>query len=140
MTVAERVEAAVEDLTREHAARFNASYVSKRAEADPEDSRRELLRLVERGDLTLGFEVMCPESGRTISTYSREDHVPVGETIDCDLCDVGEHVVREEDIWVTFTPTYKLSSRLGRQESPKAAPSRQRRVMRWLTRSTHTGR
>jgi len=85
------------------------------------------MRLVDAGDLEVGFEIACPEDGRTIAIYRAGEALPIGEVLDCEACGEG-HRITEDDIWVTFTPTYRLSARLGRADSiPKATPSRPRR-------------
>jgi hypothetical protein len=138
----------VRQLATEDRPRFRASYVAERAGVPVDVTRRDLVRLAAGGELTMSFELLCPDSGDTIAVFNERDQIPT--TFASDECGDGdEFEVTTDLIWVTFTITDALRAEVARDTAcagavnPPDPPgnrggSRRRRAARASTTSRHT--
>jgi hypothetical protein len=109
--MASSVREIVQDLAAEGYERIHASYVAKRAEVSAPAARHSLAKMVADRDLSERFELVCPNCGRTLATYTSGEALPIGATVECHSCDIGSFVVSLNEIWITYTPTPRLYAR-----------------------------
>ncbi len=106
----------VEDLALVGTSGFRASFVAGEVGAPEREVRKVLGALVESGELEVRFEVLCPDNGRTVRTYSDYRDVPFDEEMSSDRCDSEEpFVVDKDNVWIAFVPSQSLLSRVNRR-------------------------
>ena len=109
---------AVEDLTDQGAAAFRASAIASRVGDAVEAVTPGLMQMVQDGQLRLQFDLICPDNGRTIRSYSDKEQLPIGQAVSSDRCDSDEpFVVEPQHIWIQFVPTEQLRVRVRRERA-----------------------
>lgn len=99
----------VQALARESTRGFRASVVAGRAQRPVDEVRRQLMQMVEGGQLELNYELICPDNGRTICSFDAVDELPLGQEMTDQRCETDEpFLVDKSNIWVTFKPTVEL--------------------------------
>jgi hypothetical protein len=116
--------------------RFRASWVADQSGVEARRAQDQLTALVSSGELTMNFEVLCPEDGRTIASFRAGEPIPVGKFLDAPDCPSGPVEVVEEELWVTFTPTDKLLLDVNARLAPDRKKKPRRRSRRLKTAST----
>jgi hypothetical protein len=117
----------VRDLTLEGSAHFHASYVADKAHISTREAHEQLAALQKEGVLDVNFDVICPESDRTVGTFRLGDNVPFGETYIEPTGDCEPFELTEDDILVTYTPKTEYLRQLLREGSKKKTLARPRR-------------
>lgn len=108
----------VRELTEAGSTGFRASWIARQIDDNVDDIRNELMGMVRDGELQLKFDLLCPDSGRTIRSYGNEDELPLGEEVSDERCDTDEpFLVEKSNIWVTFEPTADLLRHTNRELS-----------------------
>jgi hypothetical protein len=107
----------VEDLAAKGSRGFQASYVAKRLTKSVGPVAHFLLEMVNDGRLLLRFDLICPDNGRTLETFSLEQDLPIGQLRS--YADDEPFEVRQEDIWVSYIPTdtFKLAVQQKRENA-----------------------
>jgi hypothetical protein len=133
VSVSSQVRDVVAELAAGETSGFRASLVANRTDRPIAEIQRELAEMVERGDLDVGYELLCPDNGRLIARYSASDPLPIGETIQRDDCE--EFDVTPRHLWVTYRPSSTLAmSLLRRATDAGKAQARRSRLRRALGR------
>lgn len=117
-------EQAVADLTDAGSSGFHASAVARQIGSVTEIVAPALLGMVKRGQLKLRFDLLCPDNGRTITSFDAGDQLPIGQEWQSDRCDSPEpFVVERAHIWVVFVPTesYRIHVRRRHQAEQRQA-------------------
>lgn len=110
----------VEELAELGSSGFRASYVSRQANMPVDEVRTELMTLVQKGQLRLKFQLICPDNSKTIRSYNSEEELPLGEELSDGRCETDEpFLVEKSNIWVTFEPAGDLLRRANRALSQK---------------------
>lgn len=110
----------VEELAQAGSSGFRASYVARQAHTSVEEVRAELMDMVSAGKLHLKYQLICPDNGRTIRSYGREEELPLGEEVSDARCESDEpFIVEKVNIWVTFEPSAELLRGATRQLARK---------------------
>lgn len=101
------ITAAVENLTDAGSRAFRASAIARTLRVTTMGPvTRSLLAMVTDGKLCLRFDLVCPDNGRTIKSFTDREALPIGDEISSDLCASDEpFTVEERHIWVQFAPT-----------------------------------
>jgi hypothetical protein len=108
----------VEDLAYAGSRGFRASVVASQLGASDDEVRLALMRLVGSGELTLKFDLICPDNGRTIRRYSVEEELPIGEMESDTKCETDEpFCVEKRHIWVTFEPALEFLQQVNRKRA-----------------------
>ena len=108
----------VKELAEGGSAGFRASWIARQVDAEVDDVRNELMGMVHDGALQLKYQLLCPDNGRTIRSYSNEDELPLGEEVSDERCDTDEpFLVEKSNIWVTFEQTADLLRHTNRELS-----------------------
>lgn len=120
----------VKDLAETGSAHFHASYVAKQLRISTAQAHEELAGLEREGILEVHFDVICPETDRTIKSYKLKDEVPIGEMLIEETGDCQPFELQESDLIVTYSPTQDYLRRLlrdgKRSDSKKKTPLFQR--------------
>lgn len=127
----------VKDLALDGSAHFHASYVAKKLGIPTSEAHEQLAGLKDQGILEVHFDVVCPDTDRTIKSYKLEEEVPFGELFIEDTGDCEPFELQESDLLVTYSPTAEYLRRLLRddeQPSSKKKTSLFKRI--WKTAST----
>ena len=111
------VEELVEELALAGASRFHASFVAERAGLDFDSVQGALRDMVGRGELSMSFELTCPDGGETLAVFGPGEKLPLGSDYKCDEHGSEPFLVDESAFWVTFTPTSDLLLRVNRAEA-----------------------
>jgi hypothetical protein len=107
---------------------FRASYIAKKANRSLDDVQRELVTMVDDGQLDVYYELLCPESGRLIQRYASKDDLPIGQTIERDDCETFEATV--SSFWVTYKPSADLAMELLRRATDAGKAQARRSLLR----------
>jgi hypothetical protein len=102
----------VQDLALEGSAHFHASYVAKQLDIPTEEAHKCLAALQQKGIVEINFDVICPETDRTIKTYKLHEEVPLGEMFIEQTGDCEPFELTESDLLVTYSPTPDYIRRL----------------------------
>ncbi len=78
--------------------------------------------MVERGDLTLQFQLLCPDDGAVLARFDQDDPLPIGQEVAAGDCD--PFVVEKRHLWVAYVPTTRLLSGLLKEARGGKAPAR----------------
>ena len=113
----EGVATVVETLTDEGSTGFRASAIARRVGASGiEAVTPALMEMVRDGRLRLRFDLLCPDNGRTITSFWEEDELPLGKDWSSDRCTSDEpFIVERRHIWVHFVPTEDFRIRVRRK-------------------------
>ena len=123
--MAASVESVVETIAADRNAHpFGASYVAREAGVDVREAYRQLEDLAARHDLDRHFELISPFTGRSLRGFHLGDRVPIGEVFEPEEEDEEPFIVGEDNIWVTFSPTAQLQTKLARKKKQQATLSR----------------
>jgi hypothetical protein len=123
----------VKDLTLAGAAHFHASYVAKKLGVSTDEAHEKLAALQQQGILEVHFDVICPETDRTIKSYKLKEEVPLGEFFVEETGDCEPFELQESDLIVTYSPTSTYTRRLlrdGEHSGSKKKTSLVRRIRR----------
>jgi predicted GH43/DUF377 family glycosyl hydrolase len=96
------VERVLRDILERGGFAFHPKHLATSAGISLAEAQKVLERWVKDSRLIRHFEVLCPESGRTVRSYRMASAVPVGEDLDCPYCE-DPHLVAESDLWVTYS-------------------------------------
>ena len=114
---------AVEDLTNSGSTGFYPSAVAQRARTSVQAATAALTEMVQRGDLRLRFDLVCPGNGRTVKQFNEASEVPLGTLWeDNGVCD-EPFVVEKRDVMIAFVPTERYRIRVQRQRAREPHPS-----------------
>lgn len=102
----------VKDLTLAGAAHFHATYVAKKLGISADEAHEKLAALQQQGILEVHFDVICPETERTIKSYKLKEEVPLGEFFIEETGDCEPFELQESDLMVTYSPTSSYTRRL----------------------------
>ncbi len=102
----------IKDLAKSGSAHFHASYVAKQLGIPTEQAHLELADLQQQGILEVHFDVICPETDRTIKSYKLKEEVPFGEFMIEETGDCQPFQLQESDLIVTYSPTQTYLRRL----------------------------
>lgn len=78
--------------------------------------------MVDAGDLTLQYQLLCPSDGAVLKRFAQTDPLPIGEEVELGDCD--PFTVRKRHILVAYVPTKKLLSGLLREADAGKASAR----------------
>jgi hypothetical protein len=123
----------VKDLTLAGAAHFHATYVAKKLGISADEAHEKLAALEQQGLLEVHFDVICPETDRTIKSYKLKEEVPLGEFFVEETGDCEPFELQESDLIVTYSPTSTYTRRLlrdGEHPGSKKKTSLVRRIRR----------
>jgi hypothetical protein len=118
----------VAELAAENTHGFRASYIAKRTGRPVAEIQTELVEMVDRGELVIEYQLLCPDDGAVLGRYGVDDPLPLGESVQKDDCD--EFVVTKRDIWVSYKPTPRLTADLLKEARQGKAPARRRGLRR----------
>ena len=108
----------VQALSREGSSGFRASQVAKQSGSPLAEVQAALMELVEEGMLELRYQLICPDNGRTIKSFSADEELPIGQEVSDGRCETEEpFVVEKSNIWVTFRPSEALLRAANRELS-----------------------
>jgi hypothetical protein len=133
----------VKDLTLAGAAHFHATYVAKKLRIPADEAHEKLAALEQQGILEVHFDVICPETDRTIKTYKLKDEVPLGKFFVEETGDCEPFELQESDLIVTYSPTSTYTRRLlrdGEHPDSKKKTSLARRMRRIVSARLRRGR
>jgi hypothetical protein len=133
----------VKDLALSGSAHFHASYVAKQLGIPTAKAHEELAGLEQQGILDLHFDVICPETDRTIKSYKLEEEVPLGEIFVEETGDCEPFELQESDLLVTYSPTQEYVRRLLRNHEhtgSKKKTSLFRRIWKTVSARPRRGR
>jgi hypothetical protein len=102
----------VKDLALSGSAHFHASYVAKQVGIPTAKAHEELARLEQQGILEVHFDIICPETDRTIKSYKLEEEIPLGEILVEETGDCEPFELQESDLLVTYSPKQEYVRRL----------------------------
>src|SRR5262249_17575643 len=108
----------VKDLALSGSAHFHASYVAKQVGIPTAKAHEELASLEQQGILEVHFDIICPETDRTIKSYKLEEEVPLGEIFVEETGDCEPFELQESDLLVTYSPKQEYVRRLLRDHEP----------------------
>ena len=98
---------------------FRASYIAETTGRGLRDVQRELVEMVDRGELALEYQLVCPDDGAILKRFKQDQPLPIGEEIDADDCE--PFVAEKRHFLVAYRPEAPLlQSILGRERSGKA--------------------
>jgi hypothetical protein len=132
----------VKDLTLAGSAHFHASYVAKKLGVSTDEAHEKLAALQQQGVLEVHFDVICPETDRTIKSYKLKDEVPMGEIFIEETGDCKPFELQESDLIVTYSPTPTYTRRLlrdGEHSGSKKKASLGRRIRRIVSARLRRG-
>jgi|GEM_PF-3781850 len=132
----------VKDLALDGSAHFHASYVAKKAGISTAEAHEQLASLQQQGILEVHFDVVCPETDRTIKSYKLEEEVPFGALFVEETGDCEPFELQESDLLVTYSPTTEYLRRLLRddeQPSSKKKTSLFKRIKKIVSIGRHLG-
>ena len=121
MAETDHIDTAVEHLTDKGSSGFLASAIARRIGTNTEAVLPRLAQLVSSGDLTVRYDLLCPDNGRTIKRFSFDEELPIGQEWTDDRCD-GPFVVSESDFWVMYVPTERFRLNVRRRRSRQGDP------------------
>lgn len=131
----------VKDLALSGSAHFHASYVAKQLGIPTAKAHEELAGLEQQGVLEVHFDIICPETDRTIKSYKLEEEVPFGEVFIEETGDCEPFELQESDLLVTYSPTQDYVRRLLRDHKPSGSKKKTSLLRRiWKTVSARRGR
>lgn len=110
----------VRQLALEGASHFHASYVAKETGHSIKAAQEALESLRVEGIVDVHFEVICPESDRTIQSFQLGEVIPYGEMFYEKTGDCEPFELTEKDILVTYSPSQSFLLRLNREEKRSA--------------------
>ncbi len=132
----------VKDLAVTGSAHFHASYVAKQLGIPTAQAHKELADLQRQGILEVHFDVICPETDRTIKSYKLKEEVPLGEMLIEETGDCEPFELQESDLIVTYSPTQTYQRRLlreGAQAGSKKKTSLFRRIWKTVSAKLRRG-
>jgi hypothetical protein len=106
----------VNDLADRAASHFNASYVAKQLGVSIDEAHSLLGHLREEGLVEVHFDVLCPDSDRTIATYALGQKIPYGEIFEDKTGDCRPFELTESNILITYSPSGQLMRQRKREE------------------------
>lgn len=99
------LEAACTDLKR-----ITAPFISRNENIDIDIVRTRLFQLRNDDQLTVNYDIICPECYDDIETYHNEKDIPLGKELFCENCQM-DFVIGPTNILVNFTPNKKYYSK-----------------------------
>jgi hypothetical protein len=132
----------VKDLALSGSAHFHASYVAKQVGISTAEAHEQLAGLKKQGILEVHFDVVCPDTDRTIKSYKLEEEVPFGELFIEKTGDCEPFELQESDLLVTYSPTAEYLRRLLRddeQPSSKKKTSLFKRIWKIVSTGRRLG-
>ncbi len=132
----------VKDLALSGSAHFHASYVAKQVGISTAEAHEQLAGLKKQGILEVHFDVVCPDTDRTIKSYKLEEEVPFGELFIEKTGDCEPFELQESDLLVTYTPKQEYVQRLLRDDErsgSKKKTSLFRRIWKIVSTGRHLG-
>jgi hypothetical protein len=102
----------VRELTLDGSAHFHASYIGKQLGIPTEVAHERLAALEQEGVVEVNFDVICPETDRTIRTYKLHEEIPLGEFLIEETGDCEPFELTESDLLITYSPTPDYTRRL----------------------------
>lgn len=124
----------VKDLTLAGAAHFHATYVAKKLGIAADEAHEKLADLQQQGILEVHFDVICPETDRTIKSYKLKEEVPLGEFVVEETGDCEPFELQESDLIVTYSPTATYTRRLLRN-GEHSGSKKKISLGRWIRRT-----
>jgi hypothetical protein len=120
----DQIATAVENLTDEGSTTFRASAIARCVRATAVEAVTPMLmQMVRDGRLRLRFDLLCPDNGRTITSFRQEDDLPIGKEWSSDRCAGDEpFIVERRHIWVQFVPTNEFRVRVRRNRVQASRP------------------
>jgi hypothetical protein len=109
----------VRDLALGGSAHFHASYVAKKLGVSTEEAHERLAALEQEGAVEVHFDLICPETDRTIATYKLREEIPFGQFFAEKTGDCEPFEIAESDLLVTYSPTADFTRRLLRDGEPQ---------------------
>lgn len=98
---------------------FRASYIAEMTGKAIRDVQRELVAMVDRGELALEYQLVCPQDGAVLRRFKQGQALPIGEEIEADDCE--PFVAEKRHFLVAYLPkAVLLQSVLGSERSVKA--------------------
>lgn len=123
MASSDAVIAAVEELATEGSTGFRASAIARKVGSSVDAVAPALLALTRNGALSLRFDLMCPDNGRTIHSFNSDADLPIGQEWQDERCETDEPFIVDRDhIWVVFVPTERWRTTVLRRRARDRAP------------------
>lgn len=98
---------------------FRASYIAQATGWPIRDVQRELVAMVDRGELALEYQLVCPDDGAVLKRFGQHQRLPIGEEIEADDCE--PFIAEKRHFLVSYLPeAVLLQSILGSERSGKA--------------------
>lgn len=127
----------IANLAERDTAGFRASYVARETGQPVADVQKELVGMVDQGELTLHYQLLCPFSGAVLARYERNDVLPIGEELDFEDCE--PFTVREKNLTVAYVPTKQLLTDLLKEAKAPKTVARRRGLRGWALAKKATG-
>lgn len=121
----------VADLAERSTDGFRASYVSGETGRPPGEVQKELIEMVDNGELTLQYQLRRPSDGAVLRRYTSSDVLPIGEEVETD--DDDPFMVRKRDVVVAYVPTQQLVTDLLKEARTPKVPAQRRGPRRWAS-------
>jgi hypothetical protein len=136
----------VKNLALDGRGHFHASVIADEVGISTDEAHEQLVDLQAKGIVTVNFDVICPDNLRTIKTFHLREEIPWDEWVVEPTGDCEPFKLTEEDIDVTYSPTYEYTQRLlrngerprSKKKSPMARVGNLFRPFR-LTKKRRTG-
>lgn len=119
----------VADLAERATGGFRASYVAERTGRDVREVQQALRTMVDSGELTVQYQLLCPDDGAILRRFEQGAELPIGQEVEEGDC--ARFVVQKRDLWVAYVPTHKLLTDLLKEaRTTGKAPARRRGLRR----------
>lgn len=108
---------------------FRASYVSQQTGRDMREVQQALRAMVDAGELTVQYQLLCPDDGAVLARFEQGAALPIGQQFEQGDC--TPFVVQKRHLWVAYVPTRKLLTDLLKEaRSAGKSPARRRGLRR----------
>lgn len=98
---------------------FKASAIAEMTGETIGDVQGDLVAMVDRGELSLEYQLVCPQDGAVLGCFKRDQPLPIGQKIKADGCE--PFIAEKRHFLVTYLPqAVLLQALLGSERTVKA--------------------